>query len=64
LYVGGKSDIPLQLLHSVLSPYLQIGTTESLHCCENHSLFQTELISLWISEHNVLPPAWNSFVLI
>jgi hypothetical protein len=24
------------------------------------SLFQTELISLWISEHNALPPAWIS----
>jgi hypothetical protein len=29
----------------------------SFHCCGSSSLFQIELISLWISEDNVLPAA-------
>ena len=32
LHVVGKSDMPVQLLQSVLSPFLQIGTMKNKHC--------------------------------
>jgi hypothetical protein len=58
LYVV-NSDIPLQLLQSILSSTLEIGTVMgSLYSCGSPFIFQIELKSLWISEHNVLPPAW------
>ena len=58
LYVVGKSDMPLQLLQSVLSPFLWIGTIiDSFHSSGNSSLFQIEIISLWIAQQIVLPPA-------
>ena len=42
LYVVGKSDVPLWLLHSVLSPFLWMGTmTDSFHSSGSSSLFQT-----------------------
>jgi hypothetical protein len=31
---------------------------DSFHCCGNSSLFQIELVSLWISKRDALPPAW------
>jgi len=41
LYVAGKSDMPLQLLHSVLPPFLWMGTmTDSYHSSGSSSLFQ------------------------
>jgi hypothetical protein len=33
--------------------------TDSFHCCGSSSLFLIELMNLWISEHDVLPPAWS-----
>ena len=57
-YVVDKSDMPLQLLQSVSSPFLQIGKTiDSFHCSGNSSLLQILLISLRIAERIVLPPA-------
>ena len=32
LYVVGKSEMPVQLLQSLLSPLLQIGTMRNKHC--------------------------------
>ena len=58
LYVVGKSDMPLQLLQSVLSPFLWIGTfIDPFHSSGNSSLFQIEIISSWITQRIVLPPA-------
>ena len=57
LYAVDISDMPLQLLQSVLSPFLQIGTMiDSFDSSDNSSLSQIELISLWISERIVLFP--------
>jgi hypothetical protein len=62
LYEIDSSDIPRQLfIQSVLSPFLWIGTIiDSFHWSGNSSLFQTELMSLWISDSNISPPAWIS----
>ena len=50
--------MPLQLLQSVLSPFLWIGTTiDSFHSSGNFSFFEIEVISLWISPQVVPPPA-------
>ena len=58
LYLVDKSDVPVQLVQSVYSPFVQIGTSiDSFLSSRNISLFQLELISLWISERIVLPPA-------
>jgi hypothetical protein len=44
--------------YNVLSPFLNIGAMiDSSHTSGNSSLFQIELISLWISEQIVLLPA-------
>jgi hypothetical protein len=32
--------------------------TDSIRCYGNYFLFRIELLSLWISERNVLLPAW------
>jgi len=47
LYVFGKSDTPLQLPQSLLSPFLKIDTCTMIDSF--HSLFQIEIICLWIS---------------
>jgi hypothetical protein len=48
LYVVGKSVKPLQLLQSVLSPFLWIGTmVDSFHSPGSSSLFQIAMISLY-----------------
>ena len=58
LYVVGKSDMPLQLLQSVLSPFLWIGTIiDPFHSSGSSSLFQIEIISLWIAQRIVPPTA-------
>ena len=56
LYVVGKSDTPLWLRQSVLSPFLQTGRCiiDSFHTSGNSSLFQIELVNLWISMQIVL----------
>jgi hypothetical protein len=55
LYVVDESDVPVYLLQSALSPFLQIfSVIDSSHSSGNSSLFQIELISLWISERIVL----------
>jgi len=55
LYVVDKTDKPLLLLQSVLSPFLYIGTMiNSFHSSDDSSLFQTELVRLRISERIVL----------
>jgi len=47
LYVVGKSDMPLQLLHSVLSTFLWIGTIiDSFDSSGSSSLLQIAMI-LW-----------------
>jgi hypothetical protein len=47
-----------QILLSVLLLFLQIGKTINFfHFSGNSSLLQIELISLWMSEPIVLPPA-------
>jgi hypothetical protein len=44
--------------YNVLSPFLKIGPViDSFHSSGSSSLFQIELISLWISEQIVLLPA-------
>jgi hypothetical protein len=60
-YVVGNSDVPLLLLKWVLPPFSWIYTiTVSFHCSVYSTLFETESKSLWISERNVLRPAWIS----
>ena len=56
LYIVGQRDMPLQLLQSILSLFLYIGTRIDSYS-GNSSLFQIELISLWISEQIILPTA-------
>jgi len=53
LYAVDVSDMPVQLLQDVSLHFLLIG---------NSSLFQIELISLWISERIALFPDLFSFV--
>ena len=61
LYTVGKSDIPLQLLQSVLSPFLQIGKMiDSFQYPGNSFLFKIVLISLYISE-NCSTPWFDQF---
>jgi hypothetical protein len=59
-YLVGNSDIPLQLLKSVLSPFSQTGTimVNYFQCWSNFSLFNIYLTSLWILECNILSHAW------
>ena len=46
-YVAGKSNMPLWLLQSFVSPFLYTGKMiESFHSSGNSSLFQVEIISL------------------
>jgi len=50
--------MPLQLLQSVSSAFLQIDTTiDAFHCSGNSSILQIELISLRTAERIVLSPA-------
>ena len=45
-YLVDNSDVPLQLLMFVISPFLQIDTViDSFHSSGNSSLFQAEVIS-------------------
>jgi hypothetical protein len=58
LHEGNSSDVPQYLLQSVLSPLLRTGTTtNSFYWAGNSSLFKMGLMSLWIWDSNVLPPA-------
>ena len=58
LYVVDTSDMTLQLLQSVLSPFLNVGTLiDSFHSPGNSSLLQLELVSLLVSERIPLAPA-------
>jgi hypothetical protein len=58
MYAVDKSDLPLHLLQSVLSPFLYGGTMiDSFHSSGSPSLFQIELIYLWLSKWIVLYPA-------
>ena len=58
LIVLGYSDMSLKLLQSVLSPFSWIGTIiDPFHSSGNSSLFQIEIISLWIAQRIVLRPA-------
>jgi len=46
LYVVDESDMPVYLLQSALSPFVQIfSMIDSSHSSSNSSLFQIELIS-------------------
>jgi hypothetical protein len=59
LYVVGKSDMSLWLLHAILSRFIYsyiVTTINSFNCSGNSSLFQIELISLWISDWIILHP--------
>jgi hypothetical protein len=56
-----KCGVYLQI--STLNNILYVGVCDNgifniLYCCENSSLFKTESVSVWISEHNVIPAAW------
>jgi hypothetical protein len=62
VYEVDKSDMPLQLIQSILLPFLQKGTMiDSFHSSGNSSLFQIEIINLWISQRIVLHPALINF---
>jgi hypothetical protein len=49
--VSGQFHTP-----ATLPPGKEPLVIDSFHCCGISSLFQIELVSLWILEHNVLPP--------
>jgi hypothetical protein len=58
----GKSD-NLSNYYSQFYQLLQVCTVlDSFHWSCNSLLFQVEFIIFWISEHNILPPAWTSSV--
>ena len=51
LYVVDKSDMPVKLMQSVLSPsVLKHPMMDSFSSSGNSLLFQTKLIILWISQ--------------
>ena len=55
LKVVDVSDVPVYLLQSALSPFLQtFSMIDSSHSSGNSSLFQIELISLWTLQRIVL----------
>jgi hypothetical protein len=61
LYEVDNSDILWYLLQPVLLPFLWVDTvTHSFDWSGSSSLLQIKLMSLWISDCNVSPPAWKS----
>jgi hypothetical protein len=51
-------DIPGQLLQSVVSVLVRTGTViDSFHCRGTFSVFQVQIMNLWIAVTNVSPPA-------
>jgi hypothetical protein len=62
LFIIDRYDMPLYLSQSVLLPFLQMGTMiDSFPSAGNFSLFQIELISLWVTGRIVFSPCFNQF---